>query len=325
MTAQIYWLVTSPRLPAGILTAQAWDVLRAATHIYTGADTPQSQAVRAAGITVEVLAAAQAAPRLLADGGVWLVGPDGDEDLARDLAVKLAANPSQAQLELLPGSWDPPGARLLDAVAVIDQLRSPNGCPWDAAQTHESLAPFLLEETYETIDAIQSQDSVNLREELGDLLMQPILHARLAAEPEDGFTIDDVAGDMVAKLIRRHPHVFGDEQVEHVDELHGKWDALKRAEKPERRYATDGVASAQPALSLAAKYLSRTARAGLDVPLPEVSEGNHAAASSPDGLGEALLSLVATARAAGIDPELALRQAAARFAQRARDIEDANR
>ncbi|MGH8792378.1 MAG: MazG family protein [Stackebrandtia sp.] len=321
---RIYWLVTSPRLPAGILSAQGWATLRRAA-VHTAAGTAQAEAIRSAGIDVAVVPLEQAADKLLDGGGVWLAGPEGDEPLARKLSERLAADPERAELELVYGSWDPPGARLLDAVAVIDRLRSAGGCPWDAEQTHQTLAPFLLEEAYETIDAIESGDTAHLREELGDLLMQPLFHARFASEPEDGFDVDDVAGDAVDKLIRRHPHVFGDEETTQVDELRTRWEELKRAEKPERRHAVDGVAKAQPALSLAAKYLSRIDKAGVDIPAPKLPDDLSEAIASPEALGEVLLGLVSAARQAGLDPELALRRAALDFAERSRTAEDAAR
>lgn len=322
-TNRIFWLVTSPRLPAGILSAPAWDALRQAPAVYAAADGPQTRAIRASGIEVTVVA--DAGNRLLRTGGVWVAGPDGDEAVAREIGDRLAAEPDLAELELVYGSWDPPGARLLDAVAVVDRLRSEGGCPWDQAQTHESLAPYLLEEAYETVDAIQSGDVSHLREELGDLLLQPLLHARFANEDPAGFDVDDVAADIVAKLIRRHPHVFADERIDHVDELNTRWEELKRAEKPERRHAVDGVATAQPALSLAAKYLSRLDKAGLDVPTPEAPAGSSTAMTSPAALGQALLGLVAAARRAGLDPELALRQAALDLAQHSREVQEGAR
>ena len=123
----------------------------------------------------------------MADGGVavWLAGPAGDESLARELGLRLAREPGLAELELMYGSWDPPGARLLDAVTVLDRLASPGGDPWKRAQTHQSLAQFLLEECYEAYDAIEAGDLGALREELGDLLLQVVLHARLAEELPD--------------------------------------------------------------------------------------------------------------------------------------------
>ena len=131
------------------------------------------------------------------------------------------------------GSWDPPGARLLDAVTVIDRLASPGGDPWKLAQTHRSLARFLLEEAYEAYDAIEADDQDALREELGDVLLQVLLHARLAEDLPDGraWTVDDVAGDLVDKLIRRNPHVFGGEPLADLDEITDQWERIKKAEK----------------------------------------------------------------------------------------------
>ena len=318
---RIHWLITSPRLPAGLLSGAAWEVLRSEVAVYSATETPLVQALRDATVDVTVLPVADAIERLTTVGGVWLAGPDGDQALVRKLSTDLADGKGQLEIELLYGSWDPPGARLLDVVEVIDRLRSPGGCPWDAAQTHESLVPYLLEEAYETVDAIQSGNSTDLREELGDLLIQPLLHARLAVEgQQDGFDVDDVAGDVVAKLIRRHPHVFGDKSVESVEELGEVWEAAKRAEKPERKYATDGVAIAQPALSLAAKYLSRVERAGLDAPVEATDDASGELTSRH--VGQELFQLVAKAHGAGIDPELALRKAALEYAETVRRLQD---
>ncbi|WAX55922.1 MazG family protein [Jatrophihabitans cynanchi] len=155
-------------------------------------------------------------------------------------------------------------SQLERAVQVMDRLRSPGGCPWDAAQTHESLTRYLLEETYEVIEAIETGDLALLREELGDLLLQVLFHARLAEElPDDErFDIEDVAGALAGKLISRHPHVFGDMQVASVEEQTELWEELKVAEKG-RTSAVDGVPLAQPALALTAKLISRAQRAGL--------------------------------------------------------------
>ncbi|HIW61976.1 MAG TPA: MazG family protein [Candidatus Stackebrandtia excrementipullorum] len=316
---EVIWLITSPRLPAGLLTAAAWDVLRSDRPVFAGREDDRLRVLRDAGVVVTVLPVEEAPDRLLTEGGVWLAGPDGDQELAHRLSRDLANEPS-TRYELLYGSWDPPGARLLDVVAVIDHLRSPGGCPWDAAQTHESLAPYLLEEAYETVDAIASGDTDHLREELGDLLIQPLLHARFAAEDDPGFDIDDVAGDVVEKLIRRHPHVFGDERVDDVAQLGELWEATKRAEKPERRYATDGVATGQSALSLAAKYLSRVERAGVEVPVERVVP-----ADADRTIGHELLRLVAKAHADGVDPELALRRVALDYAAEVRRVQDGER
>lgn len=200
------------------------------------------------------------------------------------------------------------GGQLLRAVEVMDRLRSPGGCPWDAEQTHESLAPYLIEEAYETLDAIETRDPVALREELGDLLLQVLFHARLAEEAEPGqrFGIDDVAADLVAKLVRRHPHVFARAETDTRGEFSAgdqqlNWDAIKKAEK-QRESVTDGIALGQPALALAAKLVSRSARAGLVVELP-----------AGDGIGERLLAVVAEAVHAGLDPEQELRQSAREY------------
>ena len=190
---------------------------------------------------------------------------------------------------------------LLQAVAVMDRLRSPGGCPWDAAQTHRSLAQYLLEETYETLEAIETGDSALLREELGDLLLQVLFHARLGEElPEaERFGIDEVAGDLVAKLVHRHPHVFADVSVDSADEVNENWERLKAAEKG-RTSSVDGVPMGQPALALAAKLVSRANRAGVDVDV-EVT-GND--------IGERLMAVVRDAVASGVDPESALRETA---------------
>jgi XTP/dITP diphosphohydrolase len=188
---------------------------------------------------------------------------------------------------------------LLRAVAVMDRLRSPGGCPWDAAQTHRSLAKYLLEETYETLEAIETDDMALLREELGDLLLQVLFHARLAEElpAAQRFGIDDVAGDLVAKLVHRHPHVFADVPVADAAEVNENWERLKAAEKG-RDSAVDGVPMGQPALALAAKLVSRAGRAGLDVE------------ASANDIGDRLLAVVREAVAAGVDPESALRESA---------------
>ncbi len=193
----------------------------------------------------------------------------------------------------------------------MDRLRSPGGCPWDAAQTHRSLAPYLLEETYETLEAIELGDAALLREELGDLLLQVLFHARLAEEAVgDGrFSIDEVAGDLVDKLIRRHPHVFADTSADTAEQVATNWDEIKKAEK-QRTSATDGIAMGQPALSLAAKLVSRAGKAGLPVELP-----------AADAIGEKLFALVAEAVQAGIDPELALRETARQYRDAIRSTE----
>ncbi|GAA0730239.1 MazG family protein [Dactylosporangium roseum] len=311
MSPRVVLLVTSPRLPAGVLTAQAWDLVRA-HPVLAAAESEQAQGLRAAGAAVTVVpATVDSLLAAIAEHGtvVWLAAPDGDEQLARELGLRLAREPGLAELELLYGSWDPPGARLLDAVTVMDRLMHPEaGDPWKRAQTHHSLAPFLLEEAYELYDAIRDDDTEAVREELGDVLLQVVLHARLGEETA-GFTIDDVAGDLVDKLIRRNPHVFADTEVGGIDEIIANWDQIKKAEKA-RDSAVDGVALSQPALALAAKLLQRVARAGLDVPPP-----------SGDDLGAKLFALVAKAQAEGADAEAALRETALSYREAVRRAE----
>src|SRR5215831_439248 len=169
---------------------------------------------------------------------------------------------------------DRPGAALLRLVAVMDRLRV--ACPWDARQTHESLAPHLLEECYEALDALESGDPAALRDELGDVLLQVVFHARIAAEAPDGtgYTIDDVAEGIVAKLIRRHPHVFADVSVSGPEEVKRNWDAIKAAERAEVGGAPvsvlDSVPLGQPALSLAAQLQRRAERAGVPADLADL-------------------------------------------------------
>jgi XTP/dITP diphosphohydrolase len=242
-----------------------------------------------------------------------------------------------------------PGARLLDLVQVMDTLR--RKCPWDARQTHESLTPFLLEETYEAVDALTAGDQAAVREELGDVLLQVVFHARVAQERTDGtgYTIDDVADGIVSKLTRRHPHVFGDVSVSGPDDVKRNWDAIKAAERAaagsgEPVSALDGVPLHQPALSLAAQLLRRAERAGAPaeladaVGLTEAAAADAAASQSAavgrmpnatpgeppaDGptvssAGGELFDLVRRARAEGLDPELELRAAALAYANRVR-------
>ncbi|WP_026075162.1 MazG family protein, partial [Cellulomonas massiliensis] len=191
-----------------------------------------------------------------------------------------------------------PGAALLELVAVMDRLRSPGGCPWDARQTHASLVPYALEEAYELAEAIEADDRAGVREELGDLLLQVVFHARVAQEDgDDPFDVDDVARDLVAKLVRRHPHVFADARAADDDEgLHVQWDALKKQEK-QRASALDGVPLALGALARAQKLAGRAERAGLELPAP-----------AGDTLGDRLLALVLEARRAGVDAEGELRR-----------------
>ena len=215
----------------------------------------------------------------------------------------------------------PDGLRAL--VAVMDRLRSPGGCPWDARQTHRSLAEYLLEEAYETVEAIESGDRDDLREELGDLLLQVVFHARIAQEdPDDPWDIDDVAEGIVAKLVRRHPHVFGDDvSLDSAEQVESRWHDLKAQEKG-RASVTEGIPTALPALLRASKLLARSER--LDVPLPDADETAPVAYLSDEGeFGDLLLGLVAAGRARGWDAEAALREAVRRHEGRIRAAERA--
>jgi XTP/dITP diphosphohydrolase len=191
-------------------------------------------------------------------------------------------------------------SQLQRAVRLMDQLRSPGGCPWDAAQTHASLAKYLVEECYEVLEAIETDDLALLREELGDLLLQVLFHARITEElpPDQAFSIEDVAGDLVDKLVRRHPHVFAGADAGDAATLNETWERQKVTEKG-RTSATDGVPVGQPALALSAKLVARAARAELTVDPAPTGE-----------FGERLFALVREAVAAGVDPESALRETA---------------
>ncbi|MEX5721874.1 MazG family protein, partial [Geodermatophilus maliterrae] len=230
--------------------------------------------------------------------------------LPGEVVVLAAAGEELPDAPVVDGAPEPPGARLLDAVAVMDRLRSPGGCPWDAEQTHSSLRGYLLEEAHEAYDAIVDDDPVAMREELGDVLLQVVFHARVAAEAGPGrrFTIDDVAGELVDKLVRRHPHVFGDAGPRDVAQVEQGWEEIKKAEK-QRRSPTEGVSRSQPAASWGAALVRRAGRAGLPVPEPA-----ELSARSPEELGERLLAVVAGAAQRGWDVEDSLREAVRRYA-----------
>jgi XTP/dITP diphosphohydrolase len=255
---------------------------------------------------------------------VWLAVPGEDFGAGLVSAVTVPVT-------VLHGSSDLPGAHLLDVVGVMDTLRT--SCPWDREQTHSSLLRYLLEEAYETVETVESGDLAALRDELGDVLLQVAFHARIAAEraPADGgFTIDDVADVLVAKLKRRHPHVFGTVSVSSADDVSANWEEIKKIERSERSVATgggepsvlDGVAFGQPALSLAAQLQRRAQRAGMPaVPDDLDLAGDAVAAGVITGIGEELMRVVARACSAGLDPELELRAAARRYAERIRSWE----
>lgn len=345
MGSRIVILLTSPRLPAGLMTAQAWDTVRNG-RVYAASESDHTAALRASGVRISLMA--PSGPGLLRLAAeqftvVWLAGPSGDEELARDLGFRLAREPGLAEMEVMYGSWDPHGARLLDVVGIVERLIAPGGDPWLSTHAasrspHETFAQYLLEEAYEAYDAMRSGDASSLREELGDVLFQVILHAKLGSSSraasarsiparsrqsggpigvaqvgvprgDNRFTIDDVAGDLVAKLIRRNPHVFGNSSAKDLGEITRNWNRIKRDEKS-RKSSMDGITLTQPALALAAKVLDRAESVD-----PELSRPASAAVVSPEQkasleaeLGDRLFSLVEQARAAGVDAEAALRR-----------------
>ncbi|MFE2326294.1 nucleoside triphosphate pyrophosphohydrolase [Streptomyces sp. NPDC059385] len=315
-TGRIVLLTTSHRVAPGVLSWPAWRTLRAADRVLC-ADPghPQLPYLREAGIEVEHEAPDAHALVDACAGGrtvVVLPGGEGDQRLTDGLA-RLAGSGrfSMPDLELLPGSYDLPGARLLDVVQVMDRVR--RECPWTSQQTHEGLAKYAIEEAYELVEAIEAGDRTELREELGDVLLQVVFHARIAQEgtvaegdgddeEEEGaggaFSIDDVAGTLVEKLINRHPHVFGDASAETPEDVHEHWQRTKAVEK-RRESVTDGIPLGQPGLALAAKLAGRARAGELAVELPR-----------GEGVGYELLALAARAEEEGIDPETALRAAA---------------
>ncbi len=317
-SGRVVLLLTSPRTAPGLLSWPAWAVLREADAVLAAdVDPLWRDAFAAADVAVEDVAAlpvAQRAGRLVTDAAagravVWFGSPDADPGLTDALAEHLARHAVASEppeVEVLTGSHDVPGARLLDLVAVMDRLRSPGGCPWDAEQTHESLLPYVLEETHEVVEAVESGDRAHLAEELGDLLLQVAFHARIAAEhPTAPFDIDDVAGGIVAKLVRRHPHVFGDDDADTPAQVEANWEAIKQAEK-QREGVFDGIPLTLPALARAQKMLGRWDKAGGD-------PAAVAAAAGDDDVAAALLAAVDAARSAGVDAEGALRTALARL------------
>ena len=316
-------LVTSPRVAPGLLSWPAWQALRSATSVLVSAGHPQLPALDEAGIGYRVVDDFSVESLASAGDVVWLPEPGAEPPVPPDA-------------QLLHGSADLPGARFLDLVATMDRLRVE--CPWDAGQTHASLAPHLLEEPYEALEALESGDEQAFCEELGDVLLQVVFHARIAAERGDGtsFTVDDVADGIVAKLVRRHPHVFADVAVSGAEDVKRNWDEIKREEKralalrrgdaaggPEAPSALDGVPFGQPALALAAQLQRRAARAGVPEELSLLDgEAGSTGSADPGGaesgeaggdIGRELFRLVVKAREAGRDPETELRAAARRY------------
>ncbi|MCZ7459834.1 nucleoside triphosphate pyrophosphohydrolase [Streptomyces sp. WMMC940] len=321
---RIVLLTASHRVAPGLLSWPAWQTLRAADRVLCAdAEHPQLPYLREAGVGVEV--AAPTAQELV-DGcaggrtAVVLATGEGDQALTDGLArMAGSGRVRMPDLELLPGSYDLPGARLLDLVQVMDRIR--RECPWSSQQTHKGLAKYGIEEAYELVEAIEDGDRDELREELGDVLLQVVFHARIAQEAsgEEGdepFSIDDVAGTIVDKLVHRHPHVFGDARAETPEDVKEHWLRTKAIEK-RRESVTDGVPLGQPGLALAAKLAGRVRTAGLEVELP-TEHGDRA-------VGYELLAMAVRAEAEGHDPEAALRAAARAYRDAIRAAESAAR
>lgn len=312
-------ILTSPRVPPGLLAGRAWRTLLSADLVAVrDAGSPDAVAV---GGEIDLVERPDADAtwllRVAAQGKrvVWLAG-DEDEQLTHELATEVVGG-TGVEVEIMLGSYDRPGARLLDLVEVMDTLR--RECPWDRKQTHESLVRYLVEEACETIEAIESADRAHLEEELGDLLLQVVFHARVASEdPDSPFDIDDVAGGIVDKLVNRHPHVFGDVDAPDAATVEANWESIKNAEKG-RRSSMDGIPLGLPALSLADKIVGRALKNDRSLSVPSPAEPAYDA----DALGDVLFALVAAANAADIDPEQALRRRVLREMDAVRGQENA--
>jgi len=218
----------------------------------------------------------------------------------------------------------PPHPKLDELIAVLARLRAPGGCAWDREQTHESLVQYLVEETYELVDAIElPADSPTRRgeliEELGDVLYQVIFHSDLAAEAGE-FTIEDVAAHMTAKMIGRHPHVFGDATADTSDEVVALWDVRKAEEKPHRTSVLDGIPQGMPSLALADKIIGRAQKVGV----LEADATGSVPVADEEQLGALLLAIVSSAKAGGLDAERALRSRLRALQDEIRDAEAAD-
>ena len=213
---------------------------------------------------------------------------------------------------------DAPNPNMDELIRVMAELRAPGGCPWDAEQTHESLIRYLLEETYELIDAIETGTREEMIEELGDVLYQVLFHSDIAAHtPDENFTLEDVAAHMTAKMIGRHPHVFGEAQADSAEAVMAVWEDLKKAEKPGRTSTLDGVPQAMPALLLADKLLGKAEKLGI----VDADAQPTIAFDTEEELGDVLLEVVTSAKQQGMDAERALRQALRTLQAEIRDAE----
>ena len=333
MPGRLTLLVGSPRIAPGLFTRVAWQALDdAAVVLARDEGEPLADSVTQAGLEVSYLGAASA-PELARDlmdraaqaDVVWVASSDGDPGLTDAVASEVSRLGDPPEVEVLVASWDVPGSRLLDVVAVMDRLRSPGGCPWDAEQTHESLVKYLIEESHEAAEAIESGDRDHIREELGDVLLQVAFQSRVAQEHDrEPFDIDDVAGTLVDKLVRRHPHVFADGTASTPGEVEASWEQIKAAERAAKRTTgathrggeagheglLHGIPRSLPSLMAAEKVLARLERTG----------GDLAAVVGDDGdLGMSIVAIVARAREQGRSAEALVREALARVASDGQD------
>jgi MazG family protein len=262
--------------------------------------------------------------RARAAGAVaYVYGAADTEAFTRALGFEAARN--EMEVEVVYFGIAPKGVELLELVQVEERLRGPQGCPWDREQNHESLARYAVEEVYELCEAIASGSADDVREELGDVLLQVVFHAQIA-EDEGMFDIAAVARGIVDKLVRRHPHVFGDVRVDDAASVMRNWDELKAAEKPDRQGPFGGIPMGQAALPLTAAVHDRAAKLGFDWPnaaaaLENVRETvakltDATGAQASHEIGDLLAAVVSLARHLDVDPELALRASTARFRER---------
>lgn len=348
--ARLVLVDTSDALP-GLLPMHAWTALMA-TELVVVADTghPFVDHLEAAGLRWQSVADDAGTVSLTRTdllGGVspehkaradWVVqraqevgdlaylfGPSDHEAATRTLGMQAAT--AGVEVEVVYFGAAPKGTRLLELVAVEERLRGPHGCPWDREQTQASLMRYAVEEVHELAEAVAAGDDDATREELGDLLLQVVFSAQIA-EDEGRYDIDAVAGSIADKLIRRHPHVFGDESLDDAASVMSRWDELKAAEKADRTGPFDGVVSAQPAIALTEKLQQRAAKIGFDWPhadgvVPHVAGAlDELAAADPgsdefaDAVGDLLAGVVAIGRRHGVDCEQALRRSVQRFRRR---------
>lgn len=334
--ARLILIDTADQLP-GLLPIHGWSALMASDLVLVQPeDHPFVAHLELAELRHEIVPdsderAKWIVARAQSEGEVaYLFGPTDDEGFTRTLGLEAAQ--AGVEVEVVYFMLAPKGVELLDLVRIVERLLGSSGCPWDREQTPATLAPHAVEEVYELLDAIASGDATAIREELGDVLFQVVIQAQVAEDAGD-FAIDDVAKAITAKLVRRHPHVFGDVEVADAQEVVVNWERLKAAEKPERVSVFEGIPAALPALQLADTVQGRAERAGLALDLGDDADRARAelerflAAATADereaALGELLGTVVALGRRHGLHAEQALRAAVARFRRRV-EAEGAN-